>query len=86
MNDYQPKHATKQKAEQNGEPIPVVYILRKPHPNGLLEYLLVTYVNHPKKRNKKLPYILDIIPHVKAGDSSPTEAVKEFMKRYLKIY
>jgi len=27
----------KKKAEENGTPIPVVFMPRKPHPNGLLE-------------------------------------------------
>lgn len=37
---YQPSAKTKNKAEQAGHPIPVVYIPRKPHPNGLLFYVV----------------------------------------------
>ena len=32
---YEPSSDVKSKNEDFGEPIPVVYIKRKPHPNGL---------------------------------------------------
>lgn len=37
---YQPAPETKKKAEAMGYPIPVVFIPRKPHPNGLLFYIV----------------------------------------------
>jgi len=37
---YQPSPQVKKRAEQQGYPIPVVYIPRKPNPNGLLMYLV----------------------------------------------
>jgi hypothetical protein len=37
---YQPAKETKAKAEALGEPIPTMYIPRKPHPNGLLVYMV----------------------------------------------
>lgn len=36
---YQPNQATKSKAKQIGEEIPLVYFPRKPHPNGFCAYL-----------------------------------------------
>src|SRR5262245_45233855 len=51
INAYQPSAIVKSKALENGEPVPVVYIPRKPHPNGLLEYLTVTFVKHPVRSN-----------------------------------
>jgi hypothetical protein len=48
---YQPSPKKKQQAESLGEPIPVIYIPRKPHPNGLEAFLLVSYVPHlPRER------------------------------------
>ncbi len=64
-----------------GEPIPVTYIPRKPHPNGLLDYLLVTYVSHPTKIKSVLPFILDIKPHLCEGDMAAQNAIRHFMKR-----
>jgi hypothetical protein len=52
MFEYAPGHTAKLKAEQLGEPIPVVYIPRKPRPNGLLVYTAATYVAHPLHQNK----------------------------------
>ena len=84
MNAYQPKAHIKARAENRGEPIPVTFIQRKPHPNGLLEYLLVTYVQHPARINSVLPYVLDIQPHLQVGDASPSEAaMRAFMSRYV---
>jgi hypothetical protein len=79
---YQPSRPVKDKAEKQGEPIPVAYIPRKPHPNGLLGYLLLTPVDHPGKPRKGLPYILDILPHVSIGDSAPQDVVRKFMERW----
>ena len=50
MIDYQPSSEKKKKSENNGDPIPVVFIKRKPHPNGLLTYILASYVDHPCKK------------------------------------
>ena len=83
MNAYQPKAHVKARAENRGEPIPVTFIQRKSHPNGLLEYLLVTFVSHPARINSVLPYILDVQPHLQVGDVSPSEAVRTFMGRYV---
>lgn len=83
INGYQPSHKTKEKAVERGEPIPVVYIPRKPHPNGLLIYLMCSYVDHPQQNNKRLPFVIDIEPHLKVGDVSPEQTVRTFMNRYI---
>eukprot|EP01105_Mastigella_eilhardi_P014704 TRINITY_DN3345_c0_g1_i2.p1 TRINITY_DN3345_c0_g1~~TRINITY_DN3345_c0_g1_i2.p1 ORF type:complete len:434 (+),score=59.09 TRINITY_DN3345_c0_g1_i2:763-2064(+) len=64
---YQPSADTKLDAERAGEPIPVVFIQRKPHPNGLLIYLLATCVKNSLK-GKNVPFVLSIFPHLTAGD------------------
>jgi hypothetical protein len=78
---YKPTTIIKHTANQNGEPIPLVYIPRKPHPNGLFLYLGVLYIPHPTEENSVLPFIIDIIPHLKVNDISPTEAVKQMIQR-----
>ena len=59
MNNYQPKREVKNKAEEIGEPIPVQYIPRKPHPNSILvlEYLLASYVVNPLDENSYLSIV-----------------------------
>lgn len=81
MNEYQPTKEIKSKADEDGEPIPVVYIPRKPHPNGLLEYILATYIDNPIRTDSVLPYVVDIIPHLQVGDVSPVSSVIDFLSR-----
>lgn len=83
MIAYQPGDEAKKIAEAEQEPIPVVYIPRKPTPNGLLCYQLIAYITHPAKQDSKIPYILDMCPHLKFGDYSPRTAVQYFLKRYV---
>jgi hypothetical protein len=68
----------KKKREQEGEPIPKMYIPRKPHPNGLLVYLLATYVKNPNSNDedKKLPLIINMLPRVKCDLSPFAESPK----------
>lgn len=82
MIQYEPKAAAKAKAENQREPIPVVFIPRKPHPNGLLLYQLATAVEHPIKSYKKLSFIVDTIPYATMQSVNATEAVKQFVNRY----
>lgn len=79
---YQPSPVVKAKAANSLEPIPVVWIPRKPHPNGLENFLAVTMVEHPAKVNGGLPYILDIIPHLRPNDIAPADAVRQVMQRW----
>lgn len=82
MNAYQPSSKTKEYADKVlFEPIPVTHIPRKPHANGLIEYLFVTYVDNPARRNSVLPYIVDILPHIQVGDVNPVKAVQDFLPR-----
>jgi hypothetical protein len=81
---YQPSARVKRVAEASGEPIPVVFIPRKPHPNGLLLYQAVTYVASPISRTQVLPYIVDILPHLEQGDYSPAGAFVAFLSRWSK--
>jgi hypothetical protein len=45
-------------------------------------YQTLTYIQHPVKFNSVLPFILDVLPHLKVGDANPIEAVRFFMKRF----
>jgi hypothetical protein len=65
---YQPTSKTKKVAASEGEPIPVVYIPRKPHPNGLEAFILSSFFDHPTEANRKMPYIIDCLPHLQVGD------------------
>jgi hypothetical protein len=58
-----------------------VNIPRKPHPNGLLLYMCASYQIHPTKPHKKIPFIVDILPHIQVGDSAPILAVQQIIKR-----
>jgi hypothetical protein len=63
------------------ELIPIVYIPRKPHPNGFLLYLIVSFIHHPHKQNSVIPVIIDIIPHLQVGDVCASKAVQDTMNR-----
>jgi hypothetical protein len=78
---YEPNASTKKIAITLGEPIPLTYIPRKPHPNGLLLYLGSSYILHPTKQQSKLPYVVDIIPHLQVNDVSCSIAVHKIMQR-----
>jgi len=75
----------KKKANDQGSPIPVIFMPRKPHPNGLMNYLAATAVQNPIKDGSKIPYVLDILPHLKVGDAAPRENLKEFLNRWKEI-
>jgi len=68
--------STKAKAEPI-EPIPVVHIPRKPHPNGLFIWLMGT-----KSTNTGLPYILDFERHLTHPQLSGRNALKKFLERW----
>lgn len=64
-----------------GEPYPGVYIQRKPHPNGLLLYLLSCCVDH-HAREKGLPFVLDFLPHLVVNDTAPDDTLVQFRERW----
>ena len=68
MNEYLPGKNSKDKAEREVEPIPVQYIPRKPRPNGLVIYLLVSFIRNPSNPTGVLPFILDFEPHLSFSD------------------
>lgn len=77
---YQPRKSTKMKVEEI-EPIPIVYIPRKPVPNGLEFFLACSYISHPTREESVLPFIVDMIPHLEVGDSNPQEMVEKVISR-----
>jgi hypothetical protein len=79
---YQPSKTVKDEADATGEPIPVMYVPRKPHPNGLEVFLVTTPVEHETSSSEHLPYIIDILPHLQKGDNAPTDIVQKFMKHW----
>ena len=79
---YQPRRTTKKKAENAGESIPVMFIKRKPHKNGLLLYNAATFIQHPVKLNSKLSFILDMVCHLTPNDVSPKSSIETIMNRY----
>lgn len=79
---YQPSAAVKKHYEELGEPIPVVHIPRKPHPNGFLIYLIATFVRDPGQEQKHLPYILDLKPYLRQGEAGAIDALYHFLERW----
>jgi hypothetical protein len=57
-----------------------VYFPQKPHPNGLEDFLLCSFVEHPARKGA-LSFILNICPHLQMGDSPPFSVIEDFMKR-----
>ena len=80
LTGYHPSKAVKEKAREAGDPIPVQYIPRKPDPNGLLLYLLSTYVDS-NGHQEKLPFVLDFFPHLSVGDAELSELVASSVDR-----
>jgi hypothetical protein len=64
---YTPRKKIKERADTKGDPIPTVFVPRKPHPNGLECFLACTYVTSPVTA-KPVPYVCSIVPHLKVGD------------------
>jgi len=77
---YLPKKKTKQKADESGRPIPVVFIPKKPHLHGFLVYFLVIYFQYPHTSRRFL-YVIDMMVHHSTGDVSPNKAVRYFLER-----
>jgi len=76
---YEPRPETKRRYEYVlKDPIPVVYIPRKPHPNGFLCWLLVS-----KSSKTNLPFILDIIPHVRFPQISAQQAIRRMLSNWI---
>lgn len=81
MIGYRVRAEKKQKLADAGKPVPLAFIPRKPHPNGLLIYVASCLVNHAFSA-KGLPYILDMLPHLAAGDTAPHDTLVQFKNRW----
>jgi len=78
MSPYIVKNQEPQKKKkEHTEPIPVVHIPRKPHPNGLFNIML-SY----KSSKTGLPYVLDFEPFLTHPQQSNRETVIAFFKRW----
>jgi len=67
---YKVRKEVRVEFENKKDPIPIHYIPRKPHPNGLLAWVLATKSDHTNK-----PYVLDMIPHY-----------RYFLSKYFEFY
>jgi hypothetical protein len=76
---YAPRKETQLDAEKEGEPIPTVYVPRKPHPNGLECFLACTYVENPGNA-AQVPYVCSIVPHLKANDYTSIGAAEKIVR------
>jgi len=75
---YQPCKKTKKKWEiKLRDPIPVVYIPRKPHKNGLLCYKMCT-----RSQKTGLPYQLDLEPFDQFPQITARDALKRMVSRW----
>lgn len=68
---YQPAKNTKKAAEEGLDPIPLVFIPRKPHPNGLLSYLTCG-----RSGQTDLVYVLRIQPFYKHPQFSARDSLR----------
>lgn len=75
---YRPSHASREKARLTGHAIPLVYIKRKPHPNGLEIFLGCTYVKTQFTR-KGLPFVVSFVPHLVTSGHSCGDIAREMI-------
>ena len=79
---YKPSNQTKEKYKKNFDEIPLVYIPRKPHPNGLLIYLSSTEVFFSYRKNK-ISFVLDIFPNLNSGFGlTPYTSILKILQNY----
>lgn len=78
---YAPSNAVKDRMEKAGTPAPVVFIQRKPHPNGLECFVASTYVIDPGTR-KSVPYVCALAPHLEISDFTNTEVVEKIVREW----
>ena len=50
--------------------------------NGMMVWSMATYVEHPSKPFGKLPYFVELVPHLSFNDGGGTEAVWIMMKKW----
>ena len=81
---YKPRKEIIKKCKNQFDEIPLVYIPRKPHPNGLLIYLSSTEIFIPCKKNK-VPFVLNIFPNLNNGfNISPSTYILKIINDFPK--
>ena len=78
---YQPSKLKKDKAEKSGNPIPIVFIPGKPHPNGLECFVASSYITDPNS-DGHFPFIVSLVPHVRIGDFTNCEAAIQIIRSW----
>jgi len=64
-------------AVETTEPIPLVFIPRKPHPNGLLNWVLCC-----KSSSTGIPYVLNFYPHLDHPQVTANNSFQYFMDNW----
>jgi hypothetical protein len=62
-----------------GECYPHVFIPRKTVRNGMELWTFATFVPHPSKPDSKMPYFVEIVPHLQPNDGGGKEVVRKMM-------
>lgn len=78
---YQPSVQVMNELEKVGDPIPKLFISRKPNPNAFLSNLVTTIMN-----GSELPYVLIADPFFKFPQKSPVEVVRDAIELLKKHY
>jgi len=78
---YEPSKADKGRMEQAGTPVPVVYIQRKPHPNGLECFVAGTCAIDSGTR-KSVPYVCALVPQLEISNYTNTEVVEKIVREW----
>jgi len=78
---YRPSRNVRDRADLSGNPIPLVYIKRKPHPNGLEIFLGCTYITSPFNR-KGIPFVVLLELHLVVAGQSCDDVVRSMMARW----
>jgi hypothetical protein len=78
---YAPSAAVKARFAQT-DPIPVVFIPRKPHPNGLECFMACTRVQNPNEAGGTSPFMMAMTPHVTVAPSSNYEIARNIVNSW----
>lgn len=83
LYEYYVREEVRRKYEQRGDPVPQVFIPKKPRPNGLLNYALAIAFPNPSSPGNILPFIVDMQPHLEPGNAPKhLDVVRNFMHRW----
>ena len=84
LYEYYVRNEVRHRLEkENKDPVPQVYIPKKPRPNGLLNYVIAIAFRNPIKSNSIHPFIVGMYPHLIAS-SAPKhfDVVRYFMDNW----